>query len=167
MVTAAFVRDFQALGGIGRRHPDVGEYHIGLVYADGGQRGVQVVAGREHSDLGHSIQEPQGALPDQEVVLGQHDGNGHLRPSAGVSADAFSVKSGIRQVIVRVPSTESATNVPSNAAARSAPICIGVPRGESSLTTLRTSAAASAVSSIDSAAGAPSGAASTAATAQK
>ena len=68
-----------ALGGVGRRHPDVGEHGVGLVLGHGLQQRLRVGHAVDEIDLVDLGEQGRDALPHQEVVVGQHDAKHHAR----------------------------------------------------------------------------------------
>ena len=66
-------RELDALGGVGRRHADVEQGHVGSV---GGNLPTQLVGafgGRDHLDLGLGGEHRPSPFAHQVVVLGDHD----------------------------------------------------------------------------------------------
>jgi hypothetical protein len=75
-----------------RRHPDVGDDHVGPVALDGLDQSVEVGAACNDLETWLEPEEPLEALPDKQVVLGNSDSNGlSLGHVVIMTAQAFGV----------------------------------------------------------------------------
>lgn len=96
------------LVGLGRRHPDVGEQHVGPVILDSLYKRVEVITHRNQLQVRLALDQAPHTLADQIVVLGEHHANGHTerigvllpaalaKGSAGVTTSAGSKSSNTR-----------------------------------------------------------------------
>lgn len=84
MILAEAAGDVDALGGVGRRHPDVDDGDVGRFLGHHGEQFVAIGRGAEDLDVVDGSEGRAGAFPDEIVVVTDVDGDGHRRGVPGI-----------------------------------------------------------------------------------
>src|ERR1019366_2877924 len=87
VIGADLLRGVQALDGMIGRHPDIRNHDVRPELADGGEQAVEIVGARHQLYLWRGREQRRSALPEQVVILREHDTNRHPPPAFIVGTD--------------------------------------------------------------------------------